>query len=93
MKVHSMKLAIVAAALALAACAGTNFKWEDAAKVHDGMSEAEVTAILGPPYSRVQTADFTLLTWSFAAAFGGAKAVSYRLVNDKVVTRSTVNSR
>ncbi len=84
-------LAVIAAAALVAACAGTNFKWEDAEKVKPGMTEAEVTAILGPPYMRTQSGGMTILTWSFATAVGGAKAVTYRLIDGKVAGTTTVN--
>jgi outer membrane protein assembly factor BamE (lipoprotein component of BamABCDE complex) len=85
-----MKSLVLALAVLLTACAGTNFKTEDVAKIHEGMTEAEVVTILGPPYQRVQTAGFTILTWSYAQAFGGAKAVSYRFVGGKVAASTTV---
>lgn len=87
----NIRLTLCAVALLLAACAGTNFKWEDTAKIRDGMSEAEVIAILGPPFQRVQTGPLTVVTWSYATAFGGAKAVSYRIVNGNVVGSAAVN--
>lgn len=86
------KLLAISLLAALIGCAGTNFNWEDAARVHDGMNEAEVVAILGPPYQRVQAPGLTVVTWSFASGFGGAKAVSYRLVNGKVAGTTTLNS-
>jgi SmpA/OmlA family protein len=86
-----MKTRLVAAALVLsAACAGTPFQWEDTAKVRNGMTEQEVTAILGKPYSRSQNGNVTILTWSYAQAGSTAKAVSYRLENGRVVGLATV---
>lgn len=78
----------LASIVVLSGCAGTPFKWEDTAKVRNGMTEAEVIAILGQPYARSQSGNVTVLMWTFAHVFGGAKAVSYRFV-DGHVTGST----
>ncbi len=84
-------LITVAAVATLAGCAaGTPFKWEDTAKIHNGMTEDEVVGILGKPYSRSQTGNVLVETWSTASAFGGARAVSYRFVDDKVVSTTTM---
>ena len=81
----------LSAVILLASCAGTPFKWEDVDKIKNGMSEAELVSILGKPYSRTQTGNTVILTWSSATAFGGAKAVSYRLRDGVVVGVSTIN--
>lgn len=82
---------LVAAAAITAGCAaGTPFKWEDTAKIHNGMTEDEVVAILGKPYSRSQNGNVLIETWSSASAFGGAKAVSYRFADGKVVGTTTL---
>lgn len=77
----------------LAACAGTHFRWEDTERIKPGMSEAEVISVLGEPYSKTQSGQTKILTWSYAAGFGGAKAVSYRLVDDKVISNTTINKK
>jgi hypothetical protein len=84
------KILIVLAAVMLVACAGTRFQWEDTSKVENGMSESEVVAILGKPYSRSQSGNISVLIWSFATAFGDARAVSYKFVDGKVVGSTTV---
>lgn len=87
-----MKLSMLfSASLVLAGCAGTPFKWEDTEKIHNGMSESEVVAILGKPYSRTQTGNLTILTWSNATACTGAKAVSYSLRDGRVVGATSIN--
>lgn len=84
-------VSILVATSILAACAGTPFSWEDTAKVKNGMSEAEVIAILGQPYQRVQAnGQTTLMTWSYATGFGGARAASYRFANGVVVGSTTL---
>lgn len=80
----------VALAVALCACAGTNFDWRDTERIKPGMTEGDVVEILGPPYSRAQQGSATVLIWSYATGFGGGKAVSYRLVDGRVVGTATV---
>jgi hypothetical protein len=76
--------------LCLCGCAGTNFNWDDTAKIQNGMTEPEVVAILGKPYSRAESSKATVLTYSYATAFGGARAVSYRLIDGRVTGAATV---
>ena len=80
------------AASLVAGCAGTQFKWEDTEKIHNGMTEAEVIATLGQPYTRTQVNGATsMMTWSFAGPFGsGARAITYRFVDGRVVASTTV---
>ena len=86
-----MRLATVTLTLALAACAATSHQWEDAAKVHNGMSEAELTAILGAPFARAQSGNIATLTWNVDISFGGTRTISFRLLNDRVVERIPSN--
>ena len=83
----SMRLATLALAAALAACAATGTRPEDAARVHSGMTEVQVTDILGPPTSRAQNGNIAVLTWNVDISFGGARTVAFRLLNGKVVER------
>ena len=64
---------------------GTPFRWEDADKVQNGMTEAEVVAILGKPYSRSESGDRAILIWSYTSSVGGSNAVAYRFLNGRVV--------
>lgn len=82
-----MRLAIVTLTLALAACAVTRPQWEDAAKVRNGMSEAEVMTILGTPFERAQSGNIATLTWNVDISFGGTRTVAFRLLNGRVVER------
>ncbi|MBC3345451.1 outer membrane protein assembly factor BamE [Pseudomonas sp. SWRI196] len=73
-------------ALVLAGCAGTNFSYDDARKVKVGMTEDEVTQIMGPPYSVVSRADGQMWIWSHANGMSGAsRVISFRMVDGKVV--------
>ncbi len=63
---------------------GTPFTWEDADKVQNGMTEAEVIAILGQPYSRRESGDDAILIWSYTTS-EAATAVAYRFSKGRVV--------
>lgn len=83
-----IRKAVLGAAIVLSGCAGTRFDWDDAARVHEGMTEPQVIAVLGKPYSRAQSGNRVVLMWSYASAFGSGRAVSYTLVNGRVVGMS-----
>ncbi|WP_420233312.1 hypothetical protein ACN079_02045 [Pseudomonas sp. ABY48] len=73
-------------ALVLSGCAGTNFSYDDARKVKVGMTEDEVTQIMGPPYSVVSRADGQMWIWSHANGMSGAsRVISFRMMDGKVV--------
>jgi len=82
-----MKLRAVAfaAVLLLAACSRVN--QENFAKIRDGMSEQEVTAILGSPAesssSSILGVSGTSSKWT-----GGDATITIRFVNGKVALRS-----
>ncbi len=83
--------AVVALVLALSGCAGTSFSYDDARKVEVGMTEEQVTQIMGPPYSVVSRADGQMWIWSHANGMTGAsKVISFRLVDGKVVEVPTI---
>lgn len=85
-----MRLAALAFALVLSACAtANNYQWEDSAKVHAGMTEAELMAILGTPQERAQDGNLAVWTWTFNSASHGTRIVTFRLLNGKVVERAT----
>lgn len=81
---------IIAAALLLVACAGTPFTFGDAAKVRVGMTEQQVTNLMGPPYSVVSKGESQMWIWSHATAFGGAKSVSFEMKDGLVTTVPTI---
>ena len=82
-----MRLATVTLTLALAACAAAGPRLEDVNKVHHGMSEAEVMAILGTPFERAQSGNLATLTWNVDISFGGTRRVAFRLLDGRVVER------
>ncbi len=91
MNTYPSVITVVAVMTAVSGCAGTNFRWEDTEKVKQGMTEEEVIAILGKPYSRVQFENRTRLVWTYATLIGGARAVAYTFVDGKMVVASMVN--
>jgi hypothetical protein len=77
--------------LALSGCAGTSFSYDDARKVTVGMTEEQVTQIMGPPYSVVSRSDGQMWIWSHANGMTGAsRVISFRLVDGKVVEVPTI---
>lgn len=83
--------AAAALALVLSGCAGTSFSYDEARKVKVGMTEEQVTQIMGPPYSVVSRADGQMWIWSHANGMTGAsKVISFRLVDGKVVEVPTI---
>lgn len=78
-------------ALVLSGCAGTSFSYDDARQVQVGMTEEQVTQIMGPPYSVVSRADGQMWIWSHANGMTGAsRVISFRLVDGKVVEVPTI---
>jgi hypothetical protein len=59
-------------ALVLAAgCAGTAFKWDDARKITEGMTTAEVERLVGPP-NTIKSADGLLIyVWVYVNGLNG----------------------
>lgn len=70
--------------LLLSACAGTQFDWANARQIKTGMTEQDVTAIMGAPYLVKSQNGAITWVWSYADAFSGSKAVSVVFVDGKV---------
>lgn len=82
-----MRTLIAASLLALlAGCAGTNFSYDNARQVKVGMTETELTRLMGPPYSVTSRGDEQMWVWSRANGFTGAsRAVSFKMKDGRVV--------
>lgn len=78
-------IATIILALALSSCAGTNFTWDNARQIKSGMSEQEVTAIMGSPYLVKSESGKLTWVWSYADTFSGVKMVSVVFNDGKVV--------
>lgn len=84
-----MKTTILICALTytlLTACAGTAFNWSSARQIRAGMSEQEVTAIMGDPYLVTSNANGVIWVWSHANALGASISLSVVFRDGKVVT-------
>lgn len=85
------RFAVVVMALLLTACIGSPFRWQDTDRIHDGMTEAEVIAILSSkPFSRSQVGNRTILMWNYVPFSGTGRAVSYSFLDGRVVGQTTV---
>lgn len=77
-------LAAILLAATISACAGTNFTWDTARQLKPGMTEQEVTAIMGPPYLVQSRSGELVWVWSYADTFAGVKTVSVVFKDGKV---------
>ncbi len=85
------KLIIAAACLLFAGCAGSSFKFDEARKVEVGMTEAQLTNLMGSPYSVVSKGDHQVWIWSHANAFSGnSQVVSFVMKDGKVSSLPTI---
>nr|WP_286948254.1 outer membrane protein assembly factor BamE [Pseudomonas sp. UBA6718] len=70
---------------AIAGCAGTNFSYDNARRVKVGMTEAEVTQLMGQPYSVVSTPGGQMWVWSHANGFSGSsRSISFKFDQGRV---------
>jgi hypothetical protein len=77
----------------LAGCAGTNFSFDNAARVKPGMTEAQVTQLMGRPYSVVSRGDSQMWIWSHANGFSGSsKTISFEMSEGRVVSVPVIPS-
>ena len=83
-------IAIALLAAVLSGCAGTQFSYDKARTVEVGMSEYEVLHIMGRPYSVVTRGDEQMWVWSHATAWGGARAVSFKMKDGKVIETPSI---
>lgn len=60
----------------MSACAGTNFDWDSAREIKAGMTEEQVSTLMGPPYLVKSTPDGLTWVWSYANSFSGVRTVS-----------------
>lgn len=75
---------LIVATLLISACAGTPFDWSSARQIKTGMTEQQVTAIMGPPFLVKSQHGGVTWVWSYADAFSGAKTVSAVFQDGKV---------
>jgi len=70
--------------LLIAGCIGTNFSFDNARRIHIGMTSEEVQRIMGKPFMVSTTATNEIWVYSYASGFGAVKSVSYMFDRNKV---------
>jgi len=77
----------------LTSCAGSRFSYKNARQVEVGMNEAQITQLMGAPYSVVSKGDTQTWIWSYANALTGrSQAVSFIMKDGKVESLPTIPS-
>lgn len=75
-------ITVLALAAILAGCAGTNFSFDQARRVKVGMTSAQLTELMGRPYSVISKNGAEVWVWSRANGFtGSSRAVSFTVRN------------
>lgn len=82
-----MKLITIGLAVALlSACAGSRFSYPNARKVEVGMTEAEITQLMGPPYEVISRENEQIWIWSYANGMTGrSQSVSFIMKDGRVI--------
>jgi outer membrane protein assembly factor BamE (lipoprotein component of BamABCDE complex) len=88
------RIAVLLGAAMLAGCAaGTPFKWETVRQLKAGMTQDEVAAAMGRPYSATTRGDETIWTWSYANGMTGSnRAASLVFVGGRLVQPAEIPS-
>ena len=80
------KLLAILFALTLTACAGSgSIKWDDARQIKIGMTEKEVTKLMGSPYQIQGAGERDRWVWVNVAAFGGVEKMTAEFKDGLVV--------
>lgn len=81
----------VVVALILSGCAGSDFNWDKVRQVKPGMTQQEVTALLGPPNNVRSTAEGVTWAWAHVNMMAGStRSVSVVFRDGKVVSAPQV---
>lgn len=83
-------LMLLSAAAMIAACAGTPVDWSKARTVTVGMTEKQLTEVMGAPYMVTSRGQNQIWVYSYAGAFTGMRAVSYVMREGKVAEVPTI---
>lgn len=83
---------MVAVALALLiGCAGSSFKFDDARRVEVGMTESQLTQLMGKPYSVTSRGDTQIWVWvHYNGLTGGMNKISFIMKDGKVYSVPTI---
>lgn len=81
-----MKRILAAAAVALlVGCAGTQFTWDQARQIKQGMSEDQIVALMGKPHTVRSSNGQQVWVWVWVNTLAGStKTVSVVMVDGKV---------
>ena len=80
------KLVVILFALVLTACAGSgSIKWDHARQIKIGMTEKEVTQLMGSPYQIQGAGEHDRWVWVNVVAFGGVEKMTASFKNGVVV--------
>ena len=82
--------ALVISAILLAGCAGTNFSWDNARQIKQGMNEQEVLTLLGKPNLTKSSPEGLVYVWSFANGLTGSVRTVSVVMKDGVVVSAPV---
>jgi len=79
-----MKKLIIVAAIALSACAGTNFSWDKARQLQPGMTTQEVEAMMGSPNNIKTTPDGMVWVWVWVNLYSQTKTLAVTFQDNKL---------
>jgi hypothetical protein len=86
-------IAVIFIAVLVTGCAGTPINMSHARMVKVGMTEAEITGLMGKPYSITTKGDDQIWVWANANGITGAHtALSYGMHDGKVTSVPTIPS-
>ncbi|MDI1278043.1 hypothetical protein [Methylobacter sp.] len=82
------KIIIVAVLCLLAGCAGSKINFDQARKVEVGMTEAQLTQLMGDPYQIISKGEnLQIWIWSHYNGLSGTKSlVSFPMQSGKVIS-------
>ena len=81
---------LAVSAVLLVGCAGTNFSWENARKIKEGMAEQEVLALLGTPTETKSAPEGLVYAWTHVNGMTGSVKTVSLVMKDGVVVSAPV---
>lgn len=89
LKMKKIKYLFIASIIAISGCAGSPFKWDQARLIKEGMSEKELSEIMGSPYQvRVDATGQQLWQWvqvDLYGVSGGTRTLNVPIKDGKVL--------
>jgi len=81
-----LAIGLLSLTLVVCACAGTPFKWNDARRITQGMTTADVKALIGSPTSVTARDGLLIYVWVYVSSISGSKTLRVDFKDDKVIT-------